>query len=352
MDICRAMNRACKYSKVHKGGGARLAADIDALVGVGEAIELRRRALGVGTHIFEVKPVANIDYILEVDALGDAVDAIASRAPDGVLYTIASHARARRRQVVQGLAGSAQDIGDGVLVVEHDAGKVAIDAVVDVDHVAFSVERGVLHGAAGNDIASNSERSGDIVASRLGNNVDVGAGREEFIERSVQDTGHLLKGVAGEATAHVEGAEVEAVGSSLFKDGVGVTDSSVECHGVGGTRANVEADADDLETKLLGKGEEAVGGVHGSAKLHAEAAQAGRVVRHDAQEELGARVELGNLIKFVGIVKGHLFDSGRLDVANVGVGLARLGINNAVGCGAHGKDLLNLGLGCAVKAGA
>lgn len=105
--------------------------------------------------------------------------------------------------------------------------------------------------------------------------------------------------------------------AGFFKDGMGVTDGAIKCHGVRGTGANVEADANDLKAKLLCEGEKAVGGVHGSTKLHTETAQARGVVRHDAEEQLGAREELGDLVKLVCVVKGHLLDASSLDIADV-----------------------------------
>jgi hypothetical protein len=132
---------------------------------------------------------------------------------------------------------------------------------------------------------------------------------------------------------------------------VGVAHSLEECHRVGGTGSHVEADANDVETKLVGQGKEAVGGIHGGTKLHAKPAQAGSVVGHDTKEELRAGIELGDLVKLVGIVKSHLLDANRLDVSDVGIGLAWLGVDDALRAGAHAQNLLNLSLGSAVEAG-
>ena len=57
-------------------------------MGVAEAVELGGRALGVGTHVFEVQPVTNIKLVVEADALRDAVNPIAGRAPNGILDPI------------------------------------------------------------------------------------------------------------------------------------------------------------------------------------------------------------------------------------------------------------------------
>ena len=116
-----------------------------------------------------------------------------------------------------------------------------------------------------------------------------------------------------------------------MENGVGVANGLEEGERVGSTRANVEADANNAETKVLGESKKSLGGVHGSTKLHAETAKGLAVVGHDAEEELGSRVELGDLVELIGIVKGHLPDAHRLDVSDVRVGLAGLGVDDAVG---------------------
>lgn len=78
-----------RYLEVQESLGTRLAADIDGVVRVGESIKLGGRALSVGSHVLKVEPVTNIEDALEVSALANLVDAITSRAPDGVLDAIA-----------------------------------------------------------------------------------------------------------------------------------------------------------------------------------------------------------------------------------------------------------------------
>lgn len=332
--------------------GTRLAGNVNDVVRVGEAIELRGRALGVRAHLLKVEPVADVERLGELGALGDAVDAVAGRAPDRVLDALGGDARLRGLGVVERLSVAAQDLGNGVLVVKHDVGKVAIHTVVDVEHVALAAERFVLDIAAGNHVAGNGKGRCDVVSAGLGNNVDARGGGEVLVESAGQDTGHDLETGARKAAADIKGAHVEAVVLALLEDNVGVTDSLVEGHGVGRARAHVEADANNVEAKLLGEAEEALGGVHGSTKLHAETADAGGIIGDDAEEEVSLGEVLGNLVELVGIVKGHLPDASGLDVAHVRVGLARLGIDDAVGGVAEGEDLVNLRLGGAVKAGA
>jgi len=52
------------------------------LMGVAEAIEPGGRALGVSTHVLEIKPVANVEDVVEADALGNTVDSITGGTPD------------------------------------------------------------------------------------------------------------------------------------------------------------------------------------------------------------------------------------------------------------------------------
>lgn len=338
--------------EVHEGLCTRLAANVDGVVRVGESVELSGRTLSVGTHVLKVEPVSNIEGAREEGALADEIDAITSGTPDRILDAISDRALLGGVGVVEGLAIGVEDLGNGVLVVEHDAREVAIDTVVDVSHVAGGLGRGVIDGATSDDVASNSEGCSNIEAARLGNNVNAASSREELGQGIIEDRSHGLKGLSREASADVEDLQVEIVGTSLLEDGVGVDDGLAEGRRVRGARSHMEAHADDVEAKLLGQGEEALGGVHGSTKLHAEAAQARRVVRHDAEEELGAREQLGDLVELISIVKGHLLDTNRLDIADVGVGLAGLGIDDVVGAGTEAKDLFNLSLGGAIKASA
>lgn len=319
---------------------------------VGESVELGGRALGVGAHVLKVKPVANIEGAREEGALADEVDAITSGTPDRIFDTVAGRALFGSVRVVEGLAIRVEDLGNGVLVVEHDTREVAIYTVVDVSHVARGLGRGVIDGTTSDDVAGNSERSSNIEPARLGDDVNTASRGEVLGQGVVKDGGHDFKGLSREASTDVEDLQVEIVGTSLLEDGVGVDDGLAEGRRIRGARSHMEAHADDVESKLLGQGEETLSGVHGSTKLHAEAAQARRIVRHDAKEELGAREQLGDLVELISIVKSHLLDTNRLDIADIGVGLAGLGIDDVVWAGTEAKDLFNLSLGGAIKASA
>jgi hypothetical protein len=338
--------------EAQEGLCTRLAANVDGVVRVGESVELSGRALGVGTHVLKVEPVANIEGAREEGALADEIDTITSGTPDRILDTIPDRALFGGVGVVQGLAIGVKDLGNGVLVVEHDAREVAIDTVVDVSHVASGLGCRVINGTTSDDVASNGKSCGNVEAARLSNDVDTASRREVLGQGIIEDSSHGLKGLSREASADVKGLQVEIVGTSLLEDGVGVDDGLAKGSRVRGARSHMEAHADHVESKLLGQGEEALSGVHGSTKLHAKAAQAGRIVRHDTEEELGAREQLGDLVELISIVKCHLLDTNRLDIADIGVGLAGLGIDDVVGADTEAKDLFNLSLGGAIKASA
>lgn len=213
--------------------GAGLAADIDAVMRVWEAVELRGRALGVSAHLLKVEPVANVQDGVEAGALADAVNAVAGRTPDGVFDSLARRTGVGIWVVVQSLTVGAEDLGNRVLVVEHDARKVTVDSIVDVGHVTLSVESRVLDSATSDDVAGNGERRRHIEASGLGNDVDVSASREELLESTIKHGGHILERLAHEASTNVKSAQVEAVLASLLEHEMRVSHSLVKGHGIG-----------------------------------------------------------------------------------------------------------------------
>ncbi|KFZ03400.1 hypothetical protein V502_10981 [Pseudogymnoascus sp. VKM F-4520 (FW-2644)] len=89
---------------------------------------------------------------------------------DGVLDPPSS--RRGADVAVHGAVAGAQDLRDRVLVVEHNAAEVAVDAVVEVDHVRVLGPVGVGHRAARDDVAGEREGRGDVVAPGLGDDVD------------------------------------------------------------------------------------------------------------------------------------------------------------------------------------
>jgi hypothetical protein len=89
-------------------------------VGVGEAVELSGRALCVGTHVLKVQPVADIKDRVEAGALGDAVDAIAGRTPNGVLKALTLRRGMGSGGLKESLSRGAENLCDRLLVVKHD----------------------------------------------------------------------------------------------------------------------------------------------------------------------------------------------------------------------------------------
>jgi len=62
-------------------GDARFAGDIKDFTR-SEAVESSRSADGIGSHVFEVKPIADFQDNGELIRWGDTIEAIASRTPD------------------------------------------------------------------------------------------------------------------------------------------------------------------------------------------------------------------------------------------------------------------------------
>lgn len=110
----------------------------------------------------------------------------------------------------------------------------------------------------------------------------------------------------------------------MVKDGAGILDGFDEGVGIGGARADVEAYADNVQLELLRNFEQFPRGVQRCAKLEAKAAKARRVVRGNAEEQLGIRAELLDLVELVDIVECHLLHASRRGVAQVRLGLAWL----------------------------
>lgn len=333
---------------------------------VGETVEARSRALGVGAHVLEVKPVAYVNSVAGQPLLGDAVDAVAGRTPDGVLDRLAngvsigavvalfsrSVAGVGKRvgavvEAVRATAGR-EDLRDRVLVIEHDAAEVAIDAVVEVKHVVLHIQAGVFHCTAGNDVAGNRESRGSVVAARLCDDAD--RGREVSVNGCRKHAGHVVEGLGNKSATNVESVRVEAEGNGLIEDATRVGDSLEEGTRVRCTRTDVEGNASNVEVELFGQSEELRGGVHVSTKLLAQTAETLGVVRKDAEVELSVRENSLDLVQLVAVVKGHLLDILLGGVAQVALGLARLRIDDAGRVNTRLQDHLNLRLAGAIKA--
>lgn len=312
---------------------------------IAEAVESGGGALGVRTHLLKVQPVPDVKRVVKADTLRDSIDTIARGSPDGILGPISGLLSSN--VVEKGAFARTQDPRLRLLVIEHDRGEVAVETIVEVEHVALLAAVGHHDGAARDDVAGERERGGDVVAAWLANDGDVAW--HVLIEGVAQDGGHGFEALAHEAAPDVEGVEGKAVCGGLVEDEAGVLDGSPVGERVGGTGTHVEAHSDHVETKLFGKREETVGGVHGGSKLEAQSAQAGRVIGRDTEKEVSSRVELLDFVQLISIVKGHLLDVLTGGVANIRVRLARLSVDDAARIDISLDDLLDLRLGSTVK---
>ena len=325
-----------------------LRGDIDDIVGISEAVEAGSRALSVRAHVLKVEPVPDIQGVVEADRLSDVINAIASRPEDAVLDPILR--LARRELVVNRTLASAKHLRNRVLVIKHDAREVAVDPVVEVDHVTLLARSWAWHCAARNDVAGQGECGRDVVAAWLSDHVDVDW--DVLVESLAENNSHGLEVLAGEAASDIDGVHLVSEGLGLVHDGARIANCLEESQWVSSTRSDVEADSDNVQAKLLGDGKQLNGRIQRSAKLHAETAQAGCVIGDNADEQLSVWEELLDLVELIGVIECHLLNSVGGGVADVGVGLARLSIDNAVWGGAHFKNLLDLGLGSTVETGA
>lgn len=318
---------------------------------VGEAVELGGRALGVSAHFLKVEPVAHIERLSTSPAFGNNIDTIAGGAPDGILDSPAGVVIGVAHAVeILRLATGAEDARDGLLVVEDDGAEVAVDTVVHVKHARAGTQLRVLVAATRDDVAGDCESRADVVATWLAN--DANRRREVFVQGGGEDGRHGVEGLGDETAADIQSLEVVAHVGGLLEDKVCIADGLEEGVWVGGTGSYVESDACDVQVELLCQGQEVTAGVQTGSKLLAQTAESCRVVGQDAQEELGIWVYLFNLVQLVGVVKGHLLDSLLCGVADIGLGLAGLSVDDARRIDPLTQHHLNLGFGCAVEASA
>ena len=341
----------------------RLARHVHHVVVIREAVEARGRAARVGAHVLEVEPVADVERAAaETGALGDAVDAVARWAPERVrrgaagpfvagsvalvlLVVAAVVAADATGGLVEG-----QDLRHGVLVVEDDAGEVAVHAVVEIEHVVCLARVRVAHVTAGDHVAGERVRRRDEVATRFAEDTH---GRRKVGVNSLAERGsHGLEQVARKATANIKVAKLVTDGGRLVENAARILHGFDEGRRIGGARANVEADAHHVEAKLAGEREQVRSAIERGAKFEAEAAERRGVIGEDAEVQLGVGEQGLDLVQLVGIVKGHLLDTLFGGVANVRAGLARLRVNDASRVNAQVEHLIDLGLRGAIEAGA
>ena len=327
----------------HKSAGSLFATDIHNVVLVREAIEASGRAAVVGAMVLEVEPITNINRLGEEARLGDLVNSIASRAPKRVLdATVGSF------DIVHQFITHTEQTRAWLLVVKGNAREVAVNTIIEVQHVGRSAGGGIGNGATGNDVACNGERILHVVPARFSDDAD--AGRHVLVNGGRQNGGLLLKGLGDEPSADIQSVEAEAKLGGLVKDPTSVPHSVVERIGVRGTGADVEGHTDNLQLKLLGKLEKLRHGLEGGAILHAQLDNALRIIGGNAEVQLGVGEVLLDLVQLVMVVKSHLLDAVLGGVADVRLGLARLGKDNAVRVDAGREDQFNLGLGGTIEA--
>ncbi len=95
---------------------------------VAKPVEFGGRALSISAHVLKVQPVADIKFVVEANALSDTIDAVTSGSPDLILHASGGsfgHAISERC-IVKGPVARSQHLGNGVLMIEHDAAEVAV----------------------------------------------------------------------------------------------------------------------------------------------------------------------------------------------------------------------------------
>ena len=313
---------------------------------VGESIEASSTALGVSSHLLKVEPVTSVEQARQFDALGDNINSIAGRAPDGVSDILRS--RRVRRTRLGSLRGTGENLGNRVLVVENDIREIAVDAVVQVQHECVT---GGIHRVGDittrDHVGCQGVSGGYVVATGLGNDTNVRweVGVHGFAENACE----LLETVLAEAAADIQSVEFVADLCCVIEDHARILDGFEECARVLGTRSNVEADSDNLEVQFVSKLEERTSLVHGSTELHAQPAQAGRVIGQDAKVELRIGESGFDFVQLIGVVKSHLLNANLGSVAQVGLGLAGLRVDDAAGINARLKGEIDLRLGGTVE---
>ncbi len=193
------------------------------------------------SHVLKIKPIPDIQHSRKGTAGGDAIDAITCRPPDGILGPGLG-----RMLGWHELVASSKDSSHGMLMVEHDAREIAVDAIVDVQHVRPPSRRGILERAPRNDVARQPKGPRHIVPSGFADDAHVRG--EVIVQRRTDDRGHQLKGVVAESTPDVERTHVEADQSRLVEDVTRISDRLDEQIRIRRAGTDMEADAHHLQT--------------------------------------------------------------------------------------------------------
>jgi len=235
-------------------------------------------------------------------------------------------------------------------MIEDDGGEIAVYTIIHIQHITRGIQRRIDHRASRGNQTRKRESRGNVVPTGFTDDTD---GRGEIlVERGGEHSGHGLEGLGAVAPAHVEGVHVEPETGCLVEDESRVLDGFEEGVRIACAGTDVECHTDDIETKFLGQFQQLLSRIQWRTKLHAQSAQGRRIIRLDTQIQLSIRAELLGLVEFLGIVKGDLLDAVLGGVLEVGGDLAWLGEDDAGGIDAHFEDLLDLGFGGTVEAGA
>ena len=324
-------------------GEEGVAVHVDGVDGAEEAVEVGHGGGGVGAHVGEEEPVADVEEG-HGDVLADAVERVAGGPKDGAGDDGAGGELGR--------AGREEGARERVLVVKEDAVEAVVDAVVDVVEDLDDVAVVVGDDAAAVDVGDERVGAGGKVAPGLGD--EAGAARE-LREHGEEVHGDVVDGrgrglVAEEAAADVEERHLEAVLPPEAEDGERVRRGGGVRGRVGAAAAHVVADADDAQAELGGGREETRHAREVRTKLAAEAAERVRVVGDDAQHQLGLGVDLRHLEQLVLVVKGHAPHAEPLRVGNLRGHLARVRKDYALRCNAQRRDAVHLVAARTVKA--
>ena len=299
-----------------------------------EAVEAAGSGQGVGAHVFKDEPIADV-HQRERSVGGDAVEAVAGGTPDGA--------------AVVGSGTGLQEERSHLCVIVQHAIEAAVDAVVDVIKVAgdgLVVVAGQLTAAV--DARGQSESRSDVVAARLGDNVDAAAVRKVAVQRVVDDGRDLVDGraaVARVASSQIQdGHVVTVVTSGQVKQLTADDDAALKHLGLVAAGTHVEADADQIDAQLAGEGHEARSVFGESAKLDAQRALDLLGVAADAEHHLGGRMMLFDLVQLALVVERHGADVDAGSVSNVRHLLGRIGENDAVRLDAQLEHLGDLAL--------
>ena len=101
----------------------------------------------------------------------------------------------------------------------------------------------------------------------------------------------------------------------------------------------MEADSDDAQSKLSRFGKKSRYGDKWRSKLESKAAQALRVIREDAEDQLSGRIGSRNLVQLVCVIEGHGIDTGPCSIFDEGHRFARISKDNPVGTNVSTEDL-------------